>query len=69
MILSGKLNTHLNEVDRQARVRVEMLVQQMAEKQDVTELLKVELPMLWVRKINMIKSMAEEIVVRKIVYK
>ena len=42
MIFSGKLNTHLNEVNRQARNRVEMWVQQMAEKQDVTEQLKVE---------------------------
>lgn len=46
-----------------------MLVQQMAEREDATEQLKAEQPMLWVQKINMIKSMAEEIVVRKIVYK
>lgn len=69
MIFSGKLNTHLNEVDLQARDRVEILVKQMEEKQGITEQLKAEQPMLWVRKINMIKSMAEEIVVRKIVYK
>lgn len=69
MIFSGKLNTHLNEVDLQARDRVEILVKQMAEKQGITEQLKAEQPMLWVGKINMIKSMAEEIVVREIVYK
>lgn len=69
MLFAGKLNTHLNEVDLQARDRVEILVKQMAEKQGITEQLKAEQPMLWVRKINMIKSMAEEIVVRKIVYK
>lgn len=46
MILSGKLNTHLNEVDRQALDRLEVLVQHMAEKQDVTEYLKMEQPML-----------------------
>ena len=49
MIFSGKLNTHLNEVDLQARDRVETLVQQMAEKQDVTERLKAEQPMMWVQ--------------------
>lgn len=69
MIFSGKLNTHLNEVDLQARDRVETLVQQMAEKQDVTERLKAEQPMMWVQKMNMLKGMAEEIVLRKIVYK
>lgn len=69
MILSGTLNTHLNGVDLQARDRVEKLVKQMAEKQGITEQLKLEQPMVWVQKINMIKSMAEEIVVRKIVYK
>lgn len=63
MILSGTLNTHLNGVELQARDRVEILVKQMAEKQGITEQLKSEQPMVWVQKINMIKSMAEEIVV------
>lgn len=69
MLLSGKLNAYLNEFDRQARDSVEMLVKQMAAKQGVTEQLKAERPMVWVQRINMIKSMAEEIVLRKIVYK
>lgn len=65
MILPGKRNTHLNEVDRQALDRLEMLVQHMAEKRDVTEHLKMKQPMFWVRNINTIKSMAEEIVLHK----
>ena len=57
MILSGKLNTHFNEVDWQARDRVETLVQQMAEKQDVTEELREEKPILWVQKVNILRNM------------
>lgn len=57
MILSGKLNTHLNEVDRQTRIRVETLIKQMTEKQDAIEQLKEEKPMLWVQKVNILKNM------------
>ena len=49
LILQGKLNKHLNRVDRKAYERVEVLVMQMAEKQGVTERLEAEQPMLWVR--------------------
>ena len=62
MILSGKPNTHLNEVDLQARDRVEMLVKQMSEKENVTEQLKAEQPMVWVNKINELKNVEEKIV-------
>lgn len=68
MILQGKLNKHLNRVDRKAYERVEVLVMQMAEKQGVTERLKEDQPMLWVRKMNGIRTAAEEIVRTEIVY-
>ena len=66
MILSGKLNIHLNEVDLQARGRVEMLVKQMAEKQGITEQLKSKQPMVWVQKMNELKNVAEEIILQNI---
>ena len=68
LMLQGKLNKHLNRVDRKAYERVEVLVMQMAEKQGVTERLKEDQPMLWVRKMNGIRTAAEEIVRTEIVY-
>ena len=68
LMLEGKLNKHLNRVDRKAYERVEVLVMQMAEKQGVTERLKEDQPMLWVRKMNGIRTAAEEIVRTEIVY-
>ena len=68
LILQGKLNEHLNRVDREAHERMDILVAQMAEKQGVTELFKAEQPMLWVRKMNGIRTAAEEMVLTEIVY-
>ena len=42
LLLTGKLNEHLNQTDQEAREQVEMLMKQMAEKKDVTEELKVQ---------------------------
>ena len=61
LMLSGKLTEHLNQVDREARETVERLVEQMTEKQGVTEQMKEENPMEWVRRMNNIKNVAEEI--------
>ncbi len=49
-------------MDREAYERVKVLVMQMAEKQGVTEQLKAEQPMLWVRKMNGIGTAAEKMV-------
>lgn len=45
LMLQGKLNKHLNRVDREAHERMDILVAQMAEKKGVTERLKAEQPM------------------------
>lgn len=68
LILQGKLNKHLNRVDREAHERMEVLVMQMAEKQGVTEPLKAEQPKLWIRKMNGIRTAAEEMVLTEIIY-
>lgn len=68
LMLQGKLNKHLNRVDRDAHERVEVLVMQMAEKQGVTEQLKAEQPKLWIRKMNGITTAAEEMVLTEIIY-
>ena len=68
LMLQGKLNKHLNRVDREAHERMEGLVMQMAEKQGVTEPLKAEQPKLWIRKMNGIRTAAEEMVLTEIIY-
>ena len=68
MLLTGKLNEHLNQIDQEAREQVEMLMKQMAEKQSVNENLKRQDQMRWVRLMNNIKVCAEEIVLTEIIY-
>lgn len=68
LMLQGKLNKHLNRVDRDAYERVEVLVMQMAEKERVTEQLKAEQSMLWVQRMNEIRNIAEEIVLAEMIY-
>ena len=67
LVLTGKLTEHLNQVDKEASEKVEMLVEQMAEQWGVTEELKRQKQMEWVRKMNNIKNIAEESVM-KIIY-
>lgn len=69
LILQGKLNEHLNRVDREAYEKVEVLAIQMAEKQGVTERLKEDQPMLWVQRMNGIRNVVEEIVLAEIICK
>ena len=68
LLLTGKLMEHLNQIDQEARERVEMLMEQMAEKQGVTEELKEQNQMKWIRLMNNIKVSAEEIVFKNMVY-
>ena len=67
LLLTGKLNEQLNQTDQEAREQVEMLMKQMAEKKGVTEELKVQDQMKWVRLMNNIKASAEEIVLKNLV--
>ena len=68
LLLTGKLTEHLNQIDQEAREQVEMLMKQMAEKKGVTEELKVQDQMKWVRLMNNIKVSAEEIILKNMVY-
>ena len=62
LVLTGKLTEHLNRVDKEAREKVEILVEQMAEQWGVTEKLKMQDQMEWVRKMNNIRSRVVEII-------
>lgn len=68
LITQGKLTEHLNQIDRDANSRMELLVQQMVKQQGVTEKLKEENQMLWVGRMNNIRNVAEEIVLNELIY-
>ena len=68
LLLTGKLTEHLNQIDQESREQMEILMEQMAEKQGVTEELKVQNRTKWVRLMNNIKASAEEMVLREILY-
>ena len=68
LLLSGKLKEHLLMIQEQAETRFDLLVEQMVEREGVTEQLKTQNQMLWVRKMNNIRARAEEIALREIVY-
>ena len=67
-MLEDRLTEHLNVVDDEAQERIDILVRQMMEKQGITEELKVRDQMEWVRVVNGIRSRAEEIVLKELVY-
>ena len=63
LVLTGKLTEHLNQFDKEAREK------QMAEQWGVTEELKMQDQMEWVRAVNGIRNMAEEIVLKELIYR
>lgn len=62
MLMSGTLNAHLEEVDREAEQLFDRLTEEMAKRDGITEALKAEDQMEWVRQSNSIRLTAEEIV-------
>ena len=62
LLTSGKLNAHLAEIDRQAEDMFSQLVKQIAECEGVTEQLKAENQMEWVRRMNNIRNIAAGII-------
>lgn len=68
MLIEGTLKEHLLMIQEQAEERFDIIVRQMAEKENVTEKLKAEDQMSWVRKMNNISARADEIVKEEIVY-
>ena len=68
LLLSGDLFQHLEEIEKTCEERMELLSQQMAKQEGVTEALKVADQMEWVRRMNSIRNRAEEIVLHELVY-
>lgn len=68
LLTSGKLNSYLADIDRQAEEMFSQLVKEYAEKEDVTEQLKADNQMEWVGRMNNIRSRAIEIVNTELIY-
>lgn len=62
LLLSGKLNAHMEEIDRSANEMVDLLIKQYAEREGATEQLKAEKQVEWVRRMNNIRESVEELV-------
>ena len=69
LLTEGRLNEHLHIIDEQAHEQINLHIAQMAEQMCVTKELKASDPMRWVRLMNNIKSLSEEIVLKEVVYK
>lgn len=68
LLTSGKLHSHLVDTEEQAQELFSRLVKEYAEKEGVTEQLKATDQMKWVRKMNNMRSVATEIVLKEIIY-
>ena len=68
LILSGKLHSHLTEVDNRATEMLHRLVQQMAHQRGISEQLKAQDQMAWVRAMNNIRNAAEEVVNAEVIF-
>ena len=68
LLTSGKLNSHLAEIEQTALSRMDQVVAQMAKTEGVTEELKARDPMTWVGLMNNCKAQAEEILLTELIY-
>ena len=68
MLLNNELNSYLLDVEDACKNKIETLIKQIAESENVTEELKANNQMAWVQKMNNIKNRAEEIILNEIIY-
>lgn len=68
LLTKGKLTAYLADIDEQAENMFDQLVRQLAEREGVTEQLKANNQILWVKKMNSIRNRAEEIVNHELIY-
>ena len=68
LLTAGKLYDYLQEIDAQANGQLDLMIRQMARAEGITEQLKAENQMEWVRRMNSIRNWAEEIVSDELIY-
>ena len=67
LLLTGKLGAHLAEIDRTCTERVELIMNQLARREGVTEALKAQDQMTWVQRMTSIHHRATEIVLQELI--
>ena len=68
LLIENKLQEHILEVDETANTRLNLIIKQLAERENVTEELKATNQMEWVKCMNNIKNCAEEIILKELIY-
>ena len=68
LLLSGKLDSHLSKVDAQAKAMFFQLVKRLEKREGITEQLKAEGQMEWVRQMNSARNRAEEVIYNELIY-
>ena len=68
MFMDGTLNVHLEETDRQAAEMEQRLISQLARQENITEQLKAEYQLEWVRQMNGIRNRVEETILQELIY-
>lgn len=68
LLVTGKLNGYLYKIDRKAKIKLEILIKELATKQGITENLKSKNQMEWVGGMNNVRRCAEEVVLNDMIY-
>ena len=68
LLLSGELSSYLANLDKQAEEQLALIIRQMQEAEGVTEALKAENQLEWVRRMNSIRNRAEEIIQKELIF-
>ena len=68
LVLSGELGSYLAKLDKQAEEQLALIIRQMQEAEGVTEALKAENQLEWVRRMNSIRNRAEEIIQKELIF-
>ena len=68
LLVNDKLNEYLHNIDTTVMEKVQKLIKELAEKENITEELKSSNQMQWIGKMNYIKNIAEEIILKEYIY-
>ena len=68
LLTTGRLYNYLRGIDAQASGQLDLMIRQMARAEGITEQLKAENPLEWVRRMNTIRNQAEEIISSELIY-
>lgn len=68
LVLNCRLHSYLADIDTQANAKLTLLTKQMAEKEGISEQLKAQDQMAWVKSMNSIRNRAEEIILKELIY-